>query len=217
MTNAELQIIEPAPLRYLLSVPRGADAAEPRPVLVFLHGYNEGAPTDLQRGLTLHGPLREGNPSLAVREFIVVAPQLPEKGDLWRSWDDEVCDIVRHVQAQHGGDARRTYLTGFSFGGNGVFDLALAKPGPWAALWAVEPTRAPERDPGLPVWLSSGELTRRRQSGFTNTLRLERAVAEPFGDRICTDEGLDHVGTATQAYGDERIYRWLLERQLPRT
>jgi pimeloyl-ACP methyl ester carboxylesterase len=214
MTNAELRIIDAAPLRYLLAIPQGTDAAEPRPVLVFLHGYNEGAPTDLQAGMTLHGPLREGNPSIA-GDFIVVAPQLPEQGDMWRGWDDEVRDIVLRVHAQHGGDPKRTYLTGFSYGGNGVFDIALMQPGLWAALWSVEPTRAPERDPGLPVWLSSGELTRRRQSGFTNTLHLERADTEPFGDRICTDEGLDHVATATHAYQDERIYRWLLERQRP--
>lgn len=216
MTDTDLRIIDAVPLRYLLSLPRGGETAEPRPVLVFLHGYNEGAPTELRAGLTLHGPLREGNPSV-VGEFIVVAPQLPEQGDLWRAWDDEVRDIVLRVQAEHGGDPRRTYLTGFSYGGNGVFDIALLQPSVWAALWSVEPTRAPERDPGLPVWLSSGELTRRRQSGFTNTLHLERADTEPFGDRICTDEGLDHVATATHAYQDERIYRWLLERQLLRT
>lgn len=210
MTKTELRIIDAAPLRYLLSVPEGDGKAEPRPVLVFLHGYNEGAPTDLQAGLTLHGPLRAGNPSVAVEEFIVVAPQLPEQGDLWRTWDDEVRDIVLRVQAEHGGDPRRTCLTGFSYGGNGVFDIALLQPSLWAALWSVEPTRAPERDPGLPVWLSSGELTRRRQSGFTSTLRLERPGPGPLGDRICTDEGLDHVATATNAYQDERIYRWLL-------
>ena len=47
--------------------------------------------------------------------------------------------------------------------------------------------------------------------------RMERPGDEPFGDRVCTDEGLDHVATATQAYGDERIYRWLLARELPQT
>jgi hypothetical protein len=58
-------------------------------------------------------------------------------------------------------------------------------------------------------------LTRRRQSGFTNILHLERAGDEPYGDRLYTDEGLDHVATATHAYQDERIYRWLLARERP--
>jgi pimeloyl-ACP methyl ester carboxylesterase len=215
MTNAEPQLVESAPLRYLLSVPRGGEASDKRPVLVFLHGYNEGAPADLQTALTAHGPLRQGNPPVAVEEFIVVAPQLAVRGDLWRSSAPEVHDIVRRVQAQHGGDPRRTYLTGFSYGGNGVFDLALAQPGLWAALWSVEPTRVPDRDPGLPVWLSSGELSRPRKAGFMSTLHLEPEGTGPLGDRIYTDQGKDHVGTATLAYQDERVYRWLLERRGP--
>lgn len=184
-------------------------------MLVFLHGYDEGAPMDIHRALTLHGPLRAGNPAVAVEEFVVVAPQLPVRGDLWRGSADAVRDVVRQVQAQHGGDPRRTYLTGFSFGGNGVFDLALAQPGVWAALWAVDPTRVPLRDPGLPVWLSSGEISRRRQAGFTAALGLEPAGIGEIGDRIYTDQGRDHVGTATLAYQDERIYPWLLRQSLP--
>lgn len=215
MTRPELHLIESAPLRYLLSLPGGgADAAEARPVLVFLHGYDEGAPMDIHRALTLHGPLRPGNPAVAVEELIVVAPQLPVRGDLWMRSAGGVRDIVRRVQAEHGGDPRRTYLTGFSFGGNGVFDLALAQPGTWAALWAVDPTRIPPRDPDLPVWLSSGEISRRRQPGFNAMLRLEAAGTGDPGDRIYTDAGMDHVGTATLAYRDERIYRWLLRQSL---
>lgn len=212
MTGHEIQLIESAPLPYLLSVPNGA-AEEPRPVLVFLHGYDEGAPADINPALTLHGPLRPGTPAAAANEFIVVAPQLPVRGDLWRHSADAVRDIVRQVQAEHGGDPRRTYLTGFSYGGNGVFDLALARPGLWAALWPVDPTRVPPRDPGLPVWLSSGEYSRRLQAVFDATLRLEPAGTGPLGDRVRTDRGMDHVGTATLAYQDERIYRWLLSRQ----
>lgn len=208
----ETRLIESAPLRYLLSVPPSQETAGPRPVLVFLHGYDEGAPTDIHRALTLHGPLRPGNPPIASEQFIVVAPQLPARGDLWLRSADAVREIVRQVQTEHEGDPRRTYLTGFSFGGNGVFDLALAQPGVWAALWAVDPTRVPSRDPGLPVWLSSGEISRRRQAAFNAALSLQPADAGEFGDRVYTDEGMDHVGTATLAYRDERIYRWQLAR-----
>jgi poly(3-hydroxybutyrate) depolymerase len=198
------EVVEAAPLRYLLSVP---SAPGPRPVLCFLHGYDEAAPMDIRRALTLHGPLRPGNPPL---DFIVVAPQLPRAGDVWHRYADDVRGIVSAVQARHDGDAARTYLTGFSFGGNGVFDLALAQPGIWAALWAVDPTRVPQRDPGLPVWLSFGEVARRQTPGFTRVLSLR---AE--GDRVGLDEGEDHVGSAAHAYRDERIYRWLLANSLP--
>jgi predicted peptidase len=208
--DAGPRLVEGAPLRYLLSLP--AAAAQPRPVLVFLHGYDEGAPVEIRRALTLYGPLRAGNPAVVAEEFIVVAPQLPVKGDLWRGSADAVREIVRRVQVEHAGDPRRTYLTGFSYGGNGVFDLALAQPGLWAALWSVDPTRVPRRDPGLPVWLSSGAISRRLQAVFNSELRLEPAEAVPLGDRVYTDQGMDHVGTATLAYQDERVYRWLLTR-----
>ncbi|HEY0036641.1 MAG TPA: hypothetical protein VGB66_08145 [Longimicrobium sp.] len=147
-------------MRYLLSVPDGAPSG-PRPVLCFLHGYDEAAPTEIFEGVTRHGPLRPGSDGSAMQQMIVVAPQLPAAGDIWRRYADVVRDIVSRVQAEHGGDPARTYLTGFSFGGNGVFDLALCQPGFWAALWPVDPTRVPGGDPGLPVWMSSGEVSPR--------------------------------------------------------
>jgi hypothetical protein len=199
-----VEVVEAAPLRYLLSVP---SAPGPHPVLCFLHGYDEAAPMDIRRALTLHGPLHPGNPPL---DFIVVAPQLPRAGDVWHRFADDVRDIVSAVQAHHGGDPARTYLTGFSFGGNGVFDLALAQPGLWAALWSVDPTRVPQRDPGLPVWLSFGEIARRQTPRFTRVLSLRSE-----GDRVGLDEGENHVGSAARAYRDGRIYRWLLAKSLP--
>jgi GNAT superfamily N-acetyltransferase len=125
--------------------------------------------------------------------------------------------IVASVQAAHGGDPRRTYLTGFSFGGNGVFDLALAVPQRWTALWPVDPTRVPDRDPGLPVWLSIGAAARPRARAFVRALALEPARGVPStalaGDRVYLDEGHDHVGSAASAYADARIYEWLLTRR----
>ncbi|HET7363635.1 MAG TPA: prolyl oligopeptidase family serine peptidase [Burkholderiales bacterium] len=73
------------------------------------------------------------------REFIVLAPQLPRAGDLWHRYADDVRALVADVCAKQAVDAARLYLTGFSYGGNGVFDLGLAQPDLWAALWAVDP------------------------------------------------------------------------------
>ena len=198
-------------LPYLLAVPHGGNAL--RPVLCFLHGYDEGAPAQIEEALTRHGPLKPGNPSILLESFIVVAPQMPVRGDLWQLHADQVLEIVAQVRRRCGGDPCRTYLTGFSFGANGVFDLVLHQPEEWAALWAVDPTRVPVCDSGHPIWLSIGILARSRTNDFRTTLKLNAFQKNSEQDRILMDEGADHVGSATLAYRDERIYSWLLSKR----
>jgi thioesterase domain-containing protein len=207
--------VEAAPLPYLLALPAVPGTAEAGlPVLCFLHGYDEAAPLEIRRALARHGPLRRGSRA-AAGHFLVVAPQLPMPGDLWHRYADAVRRIVEEVQRAHGGDPGRTYLTGFSFGGNGAFDLAGEQSGTWAAVWAVDPTRVPRRDPGCPAWLSFGEVARRGRDRFVAALGLRPADAGALGDRLYLDEGQDHVGSATLAYRDERVYDWLLTKRLP--
>ena len=197
-------------LEYLVRRPR--DAAAPPPLLCFLHGYDEGAPTDVREGVIRHGPLRRGTPAIA-EQFIVVAPQLPRKGDFWDRHAGAVVRLVEDECRRWNGDASRVYLTGFSFGGNGVFDLALREESRWAALWSVDPTRVP-LPLVQPLFLSVGEAARHIAPGIIGVLGLHRAREQLAGDRLFLDEGLDHVGCATSAYRDARIYRWLLDKRL---
>lgn len=221
MTTADLHVVASGPLRYLLSLPQEssgtADSTGPWPLLCFLHGYGEGPPMPIRRALTLHGPMARTSSPLARAEFVVVAPQLPRRGDIWYAYAEAVQEIVQqvHARAAHRADPARMFLTGFSFGGNGVFDLALAQPDVWAALWAVDPTRVPPADPGRPAWLSSGEASRHSARAFIERLRLEPLRGMPPGGRVYRDDGEDHVGTARRAYGDDDIYRWLLSKRLP--
>ena len=209
------RVVARHPLRYLLSVPPETGRPGERfPLLCFLHGYGEAAPRDIRRAMTLHGPLRSSSGARARQEFIVIAPQLLIGGDLWGRYADVLRQIVSEVRSEHGGDPRRLYLTGFSFGANGVFDLGAAQPDLWAALWAVDPTRAPVKKLKRPVWLSFGEISRARKASFINGLELRPVGEDPDGDRPWMDEGLDHVGSATSAYADARIYDWLLSKML---
>ncbi|HNY66333.1 MAG TPA: hypothetical protein PKM41_12935 [Deltaproteobacteria bacterium] len=214
MSGYDPCLVEAEPLRYLLSLPSGRGAKEGLPVLCFLHGYDEAAPQNITTALTRHGPLRKGGAKGASGGFIVIAPQLPFAGDIWYRFADDVRRIVDDVRVRYGGDPSRTYLTGFSFGGNGVFDLALVQYDLWAALWPVDPTRMPDSDPGRPVWLSFGEVSRRYKNGFIKVLGLKPADDRPEGPRLYLDQGEDHVGSAALAYRDERIYRWLLSQRL---
>lgn len=216
MPELDLRLVDASPLRYLLSLPPDPPPVEGAwPVLCFLHGYEEAAPLEIRRGLTRHGPLRPGSARQATDRFVVVAPQLPTRGDIWRRYADSVRKIMAEVQEDHGGDPQRTYLTGFSFGGNGVFDLALTQPDLWAALWPVDPTRVPNEDPQRPVWLSFGEVSRHRKEKFTRALDLKPQETTPDGDRLYLDQGQDHAGSARLAYRDDRIYAWLLSKHLP--
>jgi hypothetical protein len=214
MDDNDPRVVEGTPLRYLLSLPHRVRDKGNWPVLCFLHGYDEAAPQDIHRAITRHGPLRKGTPSEALRKFIIVAPQLPFPGDIWYQFADAVMGIMEEVRAAHGGDPARTYLTGFSFGGNGVFDLALMQRSFWAALWPVDPTRIPDADSGRPIWMSFGEVSRRYKNGFIQALGLNPAGSDPEGDRQYLDQGQDHVGSAALAYRDERVYDWLLSKNL---
>jgi poly(3-hydroxybutyrate) depolymerase len=207
-----LQTVAAGPLDALLSLPGPGDG--PRPVLCFLHGYGEAAPLDIHAALTKLGPLGAGASHTAAREFILAAPQLPLAGDHWLREAESVRSLVHTLHTEHGGDPARTYLTGFSFGGNGVIDLALAQPELWAALWPVDPTRVPRRDPQKPVWLSVGHVARHATDEFARSMHLQPPAEHEPGDRVYLDQGEDHVGSARLAYADERIYAWLLRHRL---
>lgn len=215
MLEDNLHLLETAPLPYLLSLPGGeVPEAGAWPVLCFLHGYEEGPPTGARNGLTRHGPLRADASAFARSRFIILAPHLPSRGDIWDRHADDVQTIVRRVQGLYRGIPQQTYLTGFSFGASGVFDLALRSRDFWAALWAVDPTRVPPEDPGRPVWLSSGEISRHSGSAFVQRLGLRPLDGHTPGARIYEDQGQDHVGTATLAYQNDAIYKWLLTNRL---
>src|SRR6185295_14618414 len=109
------RVVASHPLRYLLSVPpKNASREEPFPLLCFLHAYGEAAPRDIQRALTLHGPLRASSAARARKEFIIVAPQLLIGGDLRQRYADALRHVVSHVRSETRSDPRRTYLTSFS-------------------------------------------------------------------------------------------------------
>lgn len=215
--HASLQPLDGfSPLCGLLSLPRRPRSGAA--LLCFLHGRGEAQPMDPVTAMTMHGPLHplSGIDTLdEAPSFVVVAPQLPVAGDLWHEQTDRVAALVQQVEARYATDPARRYLTGFSFGGNGVFDLGRRLPGFWSAMWSVDPPRRPE--PGLagPLWFSIGSSARPHaaesiQRLGSTALSDDAPDAAPGATRMHLDQGEDHVGCARRAYADARIYRWLL-------
>ena len=83
----------------------------------------------IRHAMALYGPLAASAAPVAAAEFAIAAPQMPERGDRWSQHAGAVREIVERLLGRHLVDPERLFLTGFSFGGNGVFDIALALPG----------------------------------------------------------------------------------------
>jgi hypothetical protein len=196
-------------LRYgafqcLVSEP--ATGSAPWPLLCFLHGRDEAAPAPINVALTRHGPLRPGSSQRAT-DFIIVAPQLPAPGG--NIWGNYAAQVREAVEAIPNADPNRRYLTGFSYGANGVLRLAEIQPPFWAALWAVDPPgeRSTQRL-GRPIRISFGPYSR----GDRNTFETQLGPAS--SDVVYIDRHLDHVRTAEEAYIDNAPYAWLLTKRL---
>jgi len=201
-----------ASLRCLVSVPQGEPPPSGWPLLVFLHGSEEAAPVPLRDALTRHGPLRRGSAVEATRDFVVIAPQLPAPGgNVWAAKAGAVATLAEEVSGEVPVNPAQVYLTGFSYGGNGVLALARARPNGWAALWAVDPPAGAAPPGNQPLFISVGPLSRDRIASFAG---LTRATEPLAGRRLYHDAGLGHVETARAAYANNAVYVWLKTHSL---
>lgn len=229
-----------ADLSYGIYLPPGHNQETEKswPILCYLHGRREcGRPSDTKEEreafLTSHGPLKVGSSQSATNDFIVVVPQMPclpgggirSFSNNWKDYADIVKQIATTVQEQYRGDLQRIYLTGFSYGGNGVLDIAIADADAkkrlnfWAALWPVDPTRSYGKIPQLPIWLWYGNNNLQPNQDTVKKLGLQCAPVNgiPAGDSLCTNTGLLHVPTATAAYEKDGVYAWLREKKVSGT
>jgi poly(3-hydroxybutyrate) depolymerase len=198
----------------LLSVPAThAAATHPLPLLLFLHGRDEAAPLDIQHALRAHSPLHPGAAPDSRERFIIAAPQLAAPGgDVWLRHAAQVRDIARALHRELGADPRRTYLTGFSFGGNGALDIGALQPHMWAAIWAVDPTRLPALPFTRPVRLSAGACAAPLRQAFQLHPATPAAHDAP---RVYEYVDPGHTAAARIAYGTPANYGWLMEHALP--
>ena len=132
---------------YQVFVPSQQAGGRHPPLILFLHGTGERGsdgdkPTQVGLGPYLHRHLVDF-PAL------VVFAQAPDG----RDWNGLAATIafaeLEQVSGEFHGDRNRTYLTGLSMGGYGVWELALAQPQRFAALVPIcGALRAPgdERD-----------------------------------------------------------------------
>ena len=126
--------IDGAPHRYQVFVPAAKAGGRKPPVIVFLHGSGERGDDGAKPTAVGIGPyIRAHRDTFPA---IVVFPQAPENSE-WSGNLDLVFATLDAATREFHGDAARTYLSGLSMGGYGVWDVALRAPDRFAALAPV--------------------------------------------------------------------------------
>jgi predicted peptidase len=172
----------------------------------------------------------------SVARSFVLAPQCPP-GDQWierhdrapfRTYDQKrfresdasrmTLEVIRQLAARFPIDPARIYVTGFSMGGSGTWDMITRHPEVFAAAVPVTGVGDPSRAPviaRLPIWAFHGELD--DVSPVENSRKMMAALRQAGSDARYTElAGVGH-GSAGPAYSNAELYGWLFaQRREPR-
>jgi len=119
---------------YLIYIPENYSTEKDYPLIVFLHGYGDGA------YIGEHNPKTETFLDYCNRkEVILIAPNgrhwLPEHMGGYRDdSEDDVLKVISHVKERYRIDQKRIYLTGISMGGYGTWYIGSRNSNLFAAI-----------------------------------------------------------------------------------
>ncbi|MGD8239906.1 MAG: alpha/beta hydrolase-fold protein [Armatimonadota bacterium] len=220
-------------LRYRLFVPKGYDASQSYPLVLFLHG-------GLQRGkdrwlaATVTGAKfcadEERQAKHACFVLVPTAPRDENWGSVFEGGPSRtllnVIEALDALEAELSIDKRREYITGLSGGGKGTWIAILSHPGrfaaaiPLCARQSLKPEEADlERRARLvretPLWLWHGE--RDPKNPVANSRLMFKALEAVGADAKYTEVADAPHNCWDAAYGTDELHEWLFAQSLPAT
>lgn len=222
-----------ATYKYRVYIPTKKSSGPP-PVMLFLHGAGERGDDNLAQ-------TRIGIAPAILQQtdfpFIVVLPQCPRS----RWWSEpemqaQALKALEQTVEEFKTDPNRVYLTGLSMGGYGLWAIAAAHPGKFAALapvcGGVRPPRPVPVQPGTldmnsmenpytfvaqkvgktPVWVFHGAAD--PVVPVTESQKMVEALKSIGGNVKYTEyEGVGH-NSWDKAYSESELYKWMLSHTL---
>lgn len=177
------------------------------PLLLYLHG--SGA-----RGRDLEKVRRTGPPAVVESgkplPMIVISPQCPE-GAQWQP--ELLVKLIDHISQTFKIDPKKVYVTGYSMGGIGTWELATAYPDRFAAAAPVcgggNESKA-DRLATLPIWAFHGEndstIPLEASQKMVDAVRLEGGNAKLT---VYPDRG--HA-ICELTYENPDLYSWFMQQ-----
>lgn len=208
-------VVDGIATRYRVYVP--PDAAQPLPVILFLHGAGESGVDDVLPTTVGIGPAIAAMPERF--PALVVFPQA-SRGYGWRGFNlGAAVAALDDVERAFATERERVYVTGISMGGYGTWLLALQQPERFAAIAPVcggldrtasglTPARAARRLASVPHWVFHGDadnvIAVDESRVMVQALRAAGAAV-----RYTEYAGVRH-NSWDRAYAEPELMPWLL-------
>ena len=205
--------------KYVVFVPHDYTPEKQWPVILFLHGSGErGADGKRQARVGLGKAIRAREKSFPC---IVVFPQVEDfDGPIRKAWwatspnGKRALEILDEVEKRYRTDKDRVYLTGFSMGGFGTWNLAFSDSERWAAIAPIcgggDPTWAAKMV-GLPIWAFHGLAD--RVVPVNESYQMVQSLRADGGNPMFTTfPGVGH-NSWDSAYAIDSLYTWLLRHR----
>lgn len=200
---------------FSLYVPEDYDVAQPRGLVLFLHGGGHSVPRDTgDKVFASYGC----TDLLQESGFIVCTPCAPFHERSFASWnlpevDDYLTDVIEEIEQFYHVDPDRIFLGGHSMGGMGALHLAqrlsdrfagvLASGSCWDIAFWPSVT-------GTTLWMVQGindaTMFRRRHGTDIEFTRLAKTRLEEFGVDTVYRE---HTGRHNLTHGRPAVREWL--------
>jgi predicted esterase len=202
-------------IKYTIQLPPGYDPYRRYPCILALHGGTSpkhpinwwAGPYSSTHQRRLGQASRHG--------YIVLAPEwtqpLMAGYEFLPQEHHAVLSSLRHAMSDFSIDSDRVFLTGYSKGANGAWDIALAHPDLWAGVILFSGdghkyvTKYWQNAKGLPLYFIFGELDDSQL--VDNAIHLDRYLNQSGFD--CTV--VEYLGRGHERFGDEiqRVFDWM--------
>ncbi len=194
------------------------DTAEKKPLIVYLHGIT-GKGDDLDTLLTSQGFVQWlADGTLGEIPAYVLIPQLAADQKDWIAAKENVVSVIQKIVSAYPIDSGNINLTGFSMGGAGVWNIAIAYPELFhriaplsGGVRAGKTTLSALSD--MPIWTFVG--TADEVVNPQSTLDFMEKLSQYNSQAVITQlEGAEHTDVPALAYLSEEIglLDWLIEK-----
>lgn len=199
---------------YLLYLPAQYDEDQNHrwPVIITLHGSGECGRVAKMAGMALPRFVASRPRKFP---FIVIAVNAPS---MWYRGNNAaaVLEILDAVTAEHRTDPDRVYLTGYSMGGFGTWELAIARPDLFAAIVPVCGAGIPAAAGNiatLPTWAFHG--AKDTNVPVAGSRQMIAAMKAAGGHPKYTEFPSEAHEIWEGVYRSMSLYKWLLEQRRP--